>query len=477
MTEKFPRRIGGDGDGPAETPTERLLREAMNARTSLITAHDLRPAAPPNRRIRRLRPVYAVTVPLLGLAAAMAIGVVTLHGSPVADHEVPPAATVTASPSPTPTATPTETPTPTATPTDTATPSSTSETVAPLGDDMPSADPTPSSTGIPLGSARPYTFRGVKLKIPAGWRVADPVGFHLCVLSPGAPQDAGYSDCQPYGVELSVFDTEPQNWPSTADLDAEGGWAHQPYCPVWGNPHAPAGESINSVGPTKSTPTVAGRSALKSQWKVTCGKDAFTAQMWALPKDQVFVSAIGLKDDYQPGLMSIVNSLDVSGRPALAASSTPSGFPSAPPGVSVTFSQIGSQVKVKGAPAIFSVIYQNTGQTNYAAVEPLVFTETYAGTPSSPVPMNLGKLERQDGDTWVQLPVSPGGGMDYAMAPRTASFPLAPGQSRTVTYRLTLDGDDGPGAMPVTAQAVLPYDGTQRLTVLGTRSVAVEVVK
>ena len=70
MTDKLPRPGGGDDDGPAGTPTERLLREAMNARTSLITAHDLRPAAPPRTRVRRLRPVYAVTVPLLGLAAA-----------------------------------------------------------------------------------------------------------------------------------------------------------------------------------------------------------------------------------------------------------------------------------------------------------------------------------------------------------------------------------------------------------------------
>ncbi|MGW2249335.1 hypothetical protein ACWCXH_03925 [Kitasatospora sp. NPDC001660] len=474
MTDKFPRRSGGD-DGTAETPTERLLREAMNARTSLITAHDLRPAAPPNRRIRRLRPVYAVTVPLLGLAAAMAVSVLTLHGEPVARHvDAPPAATVTAAPSPTPTATPTETPTPTAAPTETETPSATSETVAPLADDTP----TPASTRT--GSATPYTFRGVKLKIPAGWRVAtlDGYAYQLCVLSPGAPQSAGFTDCQPYGVQLSVFDTESPVWPSTGDLDSDGGWGHQPYCSIWGNPHVPAaGESINSVGPTKTTPTVAGRSALKSQWQVTCGKSAFTAQMWALPKDQVFVSAVGLKSDYQSDLMSIVNSLDVSGRPTPAASSTPSGSPSAPAGVDIMFSQIGSQVKVKGAPAVFSVIYRNTGQTTYAAVEPLVFTENYAGTPGTQVPVNQGKLERQDGDTWVQLPVSPGGGMDYAVQSKAASFPLAPGQSRTVTYRLTLDGDDGPGAMPVTAQAALPYDGTQGLTVLAARSVAVQVVK
>ncbi|MEV7025857.1 hypothetical protein [Kitasatospora sp. NPDC093558] len=478
MTDEFPRRIDGDGDGdgPAETPTERLLREAMAARTSLITAHDLRPAAPPDRRSRRLRPAYAVAVPLLGLAAAMVVSVLTLHGEPVARHEdAPPAATVSASPSPTPVARPTEAPTPTPTPTDTATPDDPESASAP-GDDTPSSPPTP--TGTATTAAKWYTFNGVRFKVPAGWRTVDQGGPQMCLLSPGAPQGAGYNDCAPYGVSLSLYTDEGPGWPSLTTLDASAGWERQPYCPIWGNPHVPsADEPINSVGPTKSTPTVAGRSALKSQWQVTCGTSAFTAQMWALPKDQVFVSAVGLKGDYQTDLMSIVNSLDVSGRPTPAASSTPSGSPGAQAGIDVMFYQIGSQVQVKGAQAVFSVIYRNTGRTTYAAVEPLVFTESYSGTPGGQVPVNQGTLERRDGDTWVQLPVSPGGSMDYATQPRVASFPLAPGESRTVTYRLTLGGDDGPGAMPITAQAVLPYDGTQTLSVLATRTVAVNVVK
>ncbi|MFD8704454.1 hypothetical protein ACFV1W_17850 [Kitasatospora sp. NPDC059648] len=308
MTDKLPRPGGGDDDGSAGSPMERLLREAMNARTSLITAHDLRPAAPPRTRVRRLRPVYAVTVPLLGLAAAAAIGVVTLHGSPVAKQDVPPppAAGLTASPGPTPT------PTPSAGAG--ATPTGDARTEGPLADVTPTSSR--SATGAPTGPATPYTFRGVKLKVPAGWRVspADPADFHLCVLSPGAPQGASAQNCQPYGVDLAVFDTESPGWPSTADLDAQSGWGHQPNCPIWGDPHPPAaGEAVSSTGPTKSTPTVSGRPALKSQWQVTCGQSPFTAQIWALPKDQVFVSAVGLKEDYQPGLQSIVNSLDVSG--------------------------------------------------------------------------------------------------------------------------------------------------------------------
>lgn len=132
MTDKLPGRESGgrDGDGPAETATERLLREAMNARASLITAHDLRPAQPPRGRVRRLRPVYLTAVPVFALAASLAIGLLTFHGDPLARKDVPPpAATMTTSPSPTPE--PTAAPTPTATSPDTGSPAADPETGAP----------------------------------------------------------------------------------------------------------------------------------------------------------------------------------------------------------------------------------------------------------------------------------------------------------------------------------------------------------
>ncbi|GAA2823977.1 hypothetical protein GCM10010441_55510 [Kitasatospora paracochleata] len=81
-----------------ETPTERLLREALNARASLVTAQSLRPAAPPKTRLRRLKPVYAVAVPLFGLAAGV-LGYFTVHATPTAmKHDSGPAASVSASP-------------------------------------------------------------------------------------------------------------------------------------------------------------------------------------------------------------------------------------------------------------------------------------------------------------------------------------------------------------------------------------------
>ncbi|MER7846654.1 hypothetical protein ABTZ03_22165 [Kitasatospora sp. NPDC096077] len=476
MTDEFPRSGGADRDGPAETPTERLLREAMAARTSVITPHSLRPAAPPKGRVRRLRPVYLTAVPIFALAASAAIGLLAFHGDPVAKRDVPPppAASLTVSPSPTATASPT------------ATPSATGSAAA--GTDTPAAG-SPSTTsrstgGAPTGPSTPVEFRGVKLKVPAGWRV-QPYGkadLHLCVLSPGAPQTASAQDCRPYGVDLAVFDPGSPGWPAVEDLDAQSGWSHQPDCPVWGNPHPPAaGESVKAVGPTKSTPTVAGRPGAKSQWQVTCGQDAFTAQVWAVPQDQVFVSAVGLKDDYQAGLASIVDSLDVGDRES-ALSATPAANDSAAPtandiAVSIDGLTTGQSLRVGSAVATFTVTFQNTSQHAYAQVEPLVFTDRYAGTPTLPGTQlpNDGKLERQTDSGWTTKPMSPDAGMAYAQASDQDLFALAPGQRRTLTYRLTMGPKSGPGDMPLRAQAVLPYHGGD-LTALGHQDISLKLV-
>ncbi|MBD0690484.1 hypothetical protein [Streptomyces sp. CBMA123] len=484
MTDKFPRPGGGDGDGPAETPTERLLREAMNARTSLITAHDLRPADPPKGRLRRLRPLYLTTVPILALAAAAAIGVVTLHGNPVADHTTPPppAASITASPSPT--ATPSGSPS--ASPTADATPTEDAETDAPLSDATPT---TQTSSSAPAGAATSSTLRGVKFKVPAGWKAVPVSADRVCVLSPGAPtdpqQDWTQSRCEPYGVLVVAYNSPDELaagglWPTTADLTADAGWGHQPNCPIWGRPYIPDGPYSSVGAPVRTKPTVAGKTIDKTQWNVTCKPgDTFGAQLWGMSSDQVFVVANGLKSDYQPGLTSIVNSLDVSGHKA--PSPGPSSADQAAKDIAITVDGgigAGQKVSANGTPVTFTVTYRNTGQKTYPQLQPLVYTKWYAGTPPSDMlEMNAGKLERQDGGGWVQIPLSQGGGMDYAMVNPKARFSLAPGESKAVTYRMALDPADGPGAMPVAVQVTLPYDGTVPLTVLKDQPVSVTVVK
>ncbi|MFG3225190.1 hypothetical protein ACGF07_10455 [Kitasatospora sp. NPDC048194] len=481
MTDEFPRPGGGDGDGPAETPTERLLREAMNARASMVTAHGLRPAAPPKSRVRRLRPLYLTTAPILALAASLAIGVLAFHGDPVAKQDVPPppAADLTASPSPT--ATPSTTPSPTATPTGTGTPTDDAETDTPLADVSPST--TRTATGAPTGAASSYSFRGVKFKVPAGWKAVQVTDRGVCVLSPGAPADPqqnwSTSMCAPYGVLLVAYNSSDElkggAWPMMGDLESLDGWSHQGACPVWGNPHTPGAQEVNSSDPDRTFPTVAGRSANKSQWQASCGKDSFTAQIWALPKDQVFVAAAGLKDDYQAGLTSIVNSLDVSGHQAPPVSPEASSDD-----IAVSYDGLADGQKVlAGGPVVtFSVIYRNTGHSTYSQLEPLVVTDHYPGSPPAQVVWtgNDGTLERQDGGTWKQVAMSPGSDMGYAVADPASLFSLAPGQSKKVTYRLTVGAGNGPGDMPVKAQVMLPYSGS-KLTVLGEKDITVKIAK
>ncbi|GAB7182058.1 hypothetical protein ATKI12_1889 [Kitasatospora sp. Ki12] len=482
MTDKLPRRSGGDGDEPAETPTERLLREAMGARAAQVTANSLRPAAPPKSRIRRLRPVYTVAVPL-GLAAAMALGVLTFHGEPVAHDQVPPpAATLTTSPSPTaePTTTPTPSATPTPTDTGTGSPTADPEPELPLADSTPSSVATTTNTTPPAGPSTPYTFRGVKFRIPAGWKaVPGPSASSLCVLAPGSPQSAGAADCQPYGALLTVytsFDEVNQSgaWPNANASLSGTGWAKQPACPVWDDPHAiGSNDVLKTSNPTSTRDIVAGRPAYKSLWQVSCNsKESFTAQMWRFTQDQVYLTTAGLKPEHQAAVVSILDTLDLSGyrTPLLAPNENDIG---------ITFDGLGTgqQVPAKGTPLTFSVTYRNTSQTTYASVQPALFTEPYSGSPASATePVNSGRLERQDGDTWVPVPMSPTPSMSHLTAGRTAVFPLAPGQSRTVKFRLTLDSGNGPGVMPVTAQAVLPFDGQGPQTFLGRNSVPVRVV-
>ncbi|WP_406112812.1 hypothetical protein [Kitasatospora purpeofusca] len=98
---------GGAGTGitapvGGESPMERLLREALAARAARITAQDLRPADPPKGPRNRRRPAYLVGLPLMGLAAAMIVGVLTVPTDILADKgDDAPAATMSEGPVPT----------------------------------------------------------------------------------------------------------------------------------------------------------------------------------------------------------------------------------------------------------------------------------------------------------------------------------------------------------------------------------------
>lgn len=83
----------GDGDG-GESPMELLLRAALNARANEIGVHRLRPAAPPGGGGRRVRYLYTLGLPLVGVAAAGMAAYLGLNGATdLADHRSGPAVT------------------------------------------------------------------------------------------------------------------------------------------------------------------------------------------------------------------------------------------------------------------------------------------------------------------------------------------------------------------------------------------------
>ncbi|WP_441251416.1 hypothetical protein [Kitasatospora sp. McL0602] len=436
-----------------ETPTERLLREALATRAAQITAHDLRPATPP---ARRRRPLRTVTVSLLALAAAATIGVVTLDTHPVADRDAtPPAVSVSA------------TPTPSLSPS----PSPSSASPSPTASQSPTDSGTPSE---PTGTA--FTFRGIAMQLPPGWTTAAGNGpSHLCLVAPGQTRGTGLSGCTPYGVDLAAYvdasEAEHGEWPTIGDLASDSGWSHQPYCPVWGHPHdLPTG--YLSIGkPTFAAAKVGGLAAAKTTWQVSCNAtDRFTAQMWGLADQRVFVAADGLKADYQQDLQSIIDSMDFSGyavQPQVSANK--------PVKVTIDGPTAGGKVPNSGAEVSFAVIWTNTSTSSYAAIEPVVATFGYEI--NDPVPMLQGTMERQDGSGWTTLPLSRGGGMDYASTGAKAAFSLAPGQSRTLNYRMKLTPGDQLARFKVGADAFLPSDSQGSHKSVGSASVQAVVVK
>ncbi|KQV15447.1 MULTISPECIES: hypothetical protein [unclassified Kitasatospora] len=440
MSEK---NHGTDG---VESPTERLLREALSARASAIGAHDLRPAEPPSRRLRRLRPVQVVTaVAMFGLAASVA-GYFTLAGSPTASHQDPaPAASLSASP------TPEESPSPSPSPSLSASASPSNSPSAP--------------------AATSYTFRNVTFDVPPGWRtvtegVAGADSLRVCVFTPDTPESAipakGFGTCVPYGVEIVVWNSaeelENATWPIEQFLDAPTGWSSQPYCSVWGNPRFPEGEGYKRLGePKRTTLTVDGHYGNKTEWQVACNaNERFTAQMWGFHKEQVFVAANGLRSDYQDDLESIVQSLDLSKH----ADPLKMGHRN---DIKVSFGQEAAVREGDTEVITFPVTWYNASATTYAAVEPVVAAESLGNDIAANLPDGPGgTLERKDGNSWTVLPsLRKGGGMDWAGTGKAAAFALAPGQSRTVTYRMKLTTQDKMAGLGVTGAAYLPTkDGT-----------------
>ncbi|MEV4615099.1 hypothetical protein AB0K43_21250 [Kitasatospora sp. NPDC049258] len=310
-----------------ETATERLLRGALSARAAQVTAQSLRPLAPPNTRIRRLRPVLTVAVPLFGLAAGV-LGYFTIDTHPTAMRQDPaPAASITASP-------------------------------APSGSPSPSASSSATASesagaGEQAQGPIPQTFRKVNFELPAGWVADPPVGPDQC-LRPADTHPRSPFTCEPYGIKLTVYAAADEligaAFPAAADVQSSDGWQRQPgacYAPDApkienGADGAPKQQALQSY--SLKVAKLAGHQSRQATWKLTCASgEPFTVRRWDFVTQEVYVSAHGLAPAREDDLQSILDSLDLSGVHHSLATTVE-------PGASVSTAQLGSDCKESPAP-------------------------------------------------------------------------------------------------------------------------------
>ncbi|TQF04493.1 hypothetical protein E6W39_22505 [Kitasatospora acidiphila] len=459
-----------EGGGPGDSPVERLLREALAARADQVGVHDLRPAAPPSRRIRRLKPVHAALVPL-GLAAAVTIGFAGFRSSTVADRAKPaPAGSITASRSAAPTPSPSGSPAPSPSASTSASAStSTSPDAAGGSPGAPLSDQSTATTTPPPGDAPAapvslgavQSFRGVNFRLPSGWSVSvgSPLGDQACLEAPDPNATIGLGACGPNGITLAVYTTTQEvNQavdPTLDELDRSQAWSHQPYCYDPQNPH---NGDVSLASYDKSTVTLPAGQAGLATWNVNCtGGGQFTARMWGF-QQQVLLAVRGLDPKYESGLQAVLGSLDLSGH-----------LPPMPNPVSISTSglgQGGQQVPDDNTKVPFSVTFTNTGSTPLLQVLPDV-TVPGAGA---------GTLEEQaDDGSWVSVGLAPGAPGPKGNVP---AFQLAAGAAKTVNYRISFAPAANFAQSPLNLVAVawLKFVPEGSLSTLGTSFVHLPLV-
>ncbi|GAA2823992.1 hypothetical protein GCM10010441_55530 [Kitasatospora paracochleata] len=176
-------------------------------------------------------------------------------------------------------------------------------------------------------------------------------------------------------------------------------------------------------------------------------------------------------------------STDAAAKPTAASAASAAGQAHAgtgstgTDGLTVRFDGLadGRAVEAGGVSVSFSVTWANHTGKRAEHVVPVVASTFYPGARCSVIaPMADGTLERKDGDHWTELPLSEGTGMDYAIVAEPAAFDLAPGAEHTVQYRMRITADNGPGLLPIEAEAYTSPVGSGRK--LAHTEVSVQVV-
>ncbi|WP_439676037.1 hypothetical protein [Embleya sp. MST-111070] len=304
---------------------EDLLRAAMAARADTVTAHQLRPPAPPHADGAAHSRWKTIGLPLSAvLLAAAAFGGVSLVGAPTTNRSTPLQSRV-----PTPPPTEFTTPSPAMTsapPTNVAatdvleangTPeSSTAESEDTRPDNRPTTRPPsskPASTA-PGSSTKPKSddVSAVKFRTPPSWRIVREDARHECVLA-----DPAYTgDCLGHGAWVNVKPVPDVSgsWPYEGAVDKDDGGLTQPLCMRNGIPAAPpAYGELTMRLTTKSTVTVAGHPAKYRSWTVTCANSgSYDIRLWWLVDQGVYIHTTGLPADSDIA-DRVVASLDLSG--------------------------------------------------------------------------------------------------------------------------------------------------------------------
>ncbi|GCD94424.1 hypothetical protein [Embleya hyalina] len=304
---------------------EDLLRAAMAARADTVTAHRLRPPAPPHADRSAHSRWKSIGLPLSAvLLAAAVVGGVSLVGAPTTNRSTPLQSRV---PTPPPTAFVTPSPGMTSAlpthdaPTDVleanGTPeSSTAESEDTRPDTRPTTRPPsskPASTA-PGSSTKPRSddVSAVRFRTQPSWRVVRADARHECVLA-----DPAYTgDCLGHGAWVSVRPVPDASggWPAEATVDKDDGGPTRPSCMRDGVPVTPSPHG----GPTmrltaKSTVTVAGHPAKYRSWTVTCAEvGSYDIRLWWLVDQGVYIHTVGLPAGSDIA-DRVVASLDLSG--------------------------------------------------------------------------------------------------------------------------------------------------------------------
>ncbi|MFC9969313.1 hypothetical protein ACFVH6_00265 [Spirillospora sp. NPDC127200] len=179
----------------------------------------------------------------------------------------------------------------------------------------PSATASATRPATPPG--RVVTWQGMKLTLPAGWKLngaSDPA--FLCVQPPGQDR-CGKPKERSGALQVSRVGGRYSSWPGDGRMNEKWGWSpgDPPFCMAAGSTDADlADQQKAEIAVRGLTPLADGRRAEHREWHVPCrnGK-RFVTKAWYLPESKVVFYI--LRDD--PALaaahQAIVKSADLRG--------------------------------------------------------------------------------------------------------------------------------------------------------------------